>query len=79
MPKKIEENVDFLTILNENSRFSTHAWADPNVKNLQKGDLVQFERRGYFIIDKIHKLDGDITKRKMEMAYIPDGKTKNNV
>jgi len=74
--KTIEENVDFMTVLNKNPRFATHTWADPNIKNLQKGDLVQFERRGYFIIDKIHKVDGDITKRKMEMAYIPDGKTK---
>jgi len=76
MQKKIEEDMDFLTVLNENSKFFTHALADPNIKNLQAGDLVQFERRGYFIVDKVHKIDGDTTKRRMEMIYIPDGKTK---
>jgi len=75
--KKIEEDTDFLTILNENSKFTTECVADPNIKNLQKGDLVQFERRGFFIVDKVHNVDGDISKRKMEMVSIPDGKTKS--
>jgi len=74
--KKIEEDMDFLTVLNENSRFVTQAFADPNIKNLQASGLVQFERRGYFIVDKVHRVDGDVGKRKMEMVYIPDGKSK---
>jgi len=74
--KKIDEDMDFLAVLNENSRFSTAAFADPNIKNLSKSDIVQFERRGYYIVDKIHKIENDITHRKMEMIYIPDGRAK---
>jgi len=74
--KKIEEDMDFLTVLNENSKFTTQALADPNIKNLTAGSLVQFERRGYFVVDKVHRVEGDIANRKMEMILVPDGKSK---
>jgi len=32
--EKVEEDLDFLTILNENSKFVTPAYADPFIKNL---------------------------------------------
>jgi glutamyl-tRNA synthetase len=74
--KKIDEDMDFMLVINEVSKYNTQAFADPNLKNLQKGELVQFERRGFFIIDKVDKVDGDITNRKPVMFYIPDGKSK---
>jgi len=51
--------MDFMKVLNDNSKFVTKAVADPNIKLLEKGGLVQFERRGFFIVDKIHN-DGDL-------------------
>eukprot|EP00330_Aristerostoma_sp_ATCC50986_P005165 CAMPEP_0114594314 /NCGR_PEP_ID=MMETSP0125-20121206/15956_1 /TAXON_ID=485358 ORGANISM="Aristerostoma sp., Strain ATCC 50986" /NCGR_SAMPLE_ID=MMETSP0125 /ASSEMBLY_ACC=CAM_ASM_000245 /LENGTH=756 /DNA_ID=CAMNT_0001794465 /DNA_START=70 /DNA_END=2340 /DNA_ORIENTATION=+ len=69
-----KEGKKFEDIVNKKSKFSTSAFADPNVKNLQKATVIQFERRGYFIVDKIHsQADGE---RKVELVYIPDGKTK---
>ena len=50
-------------IVNLNSKFETEAFvtfkfneiivkADPNIKNLEAGNHLQFERRGYFIMDR---------------------------
>jgi glutamyl-tRNA synthetase len=43
------------------------------VRLLAKGDRLQFERRGYFIVDKVAGIDGDRT----QLIMIPDGKTKS--
>lgn len=78
--KKVEENMEFNDILNENTKFVTEALAEPFVKNLNKGDVVQFERRGYFIVDKIIKNQsaaGNLPETILEMNFIPDGKSKN--
>lgn len=48
--KKIEDddNVDdFITPVTE---FVQHGFADANVRALPKGEIIQFERRGYFIV-----------------------------
>eukprot|EP01017_Pseudomicrothorax_dubius_P001504 TRINITY_DN0_c5179_g1_i4.p1 TRINITY_DN0_c5179_g1~~TRINITY_DN0_c5179_g1_i4.p1 ORF type:complete len:138 (+),score=56.26 TRINITY_DN0_c5179_g1_i4:1-414(+) len=72
--KKVEEDVDFMSILNENSKQVTLAWADPAVKNLPPKANVQFERRGYFVIDRSSK--GANGSMIHEMIFVPDGKTK---
>ncbi|ESK81806.1 glutamyl-trna synthetase [Moniliophthora roreri MCA 2997] len=67
--KKLEENdnvKDFITPVTE---FREAALADANVKDLKKGDYLQFERKGYFIYDGENKEDG-----KLEFIRIPDGK-----
>ena len=67
--KKLEENdsvKDFITPVTE---FRESALADANVKDLKKGDIIQFERKGYFIYDGENKDDG-----RMEFIRIPDGK-----
>jgi len=66
---KVDENMDFETVINHNSKFVTEALADPLVKNLTKSSVIQFERRGYYIVDKI---EGDV----LDLIYVPDGKTK---
>jgi glutamyl-tRNA synthetase len=56
--KKLEEtdNVkDFITPITE---FKEFALADANVKDLKKGDYLQFERKAYFIFDGENKEDG---------------------
>ncbi|KAF9013924.1 glutamate-tRNA ligase [Cyathus striatus] len=65
--KKLEENdnvADFITPVTE---FKEHAYADANVKDLKKGDIMQFERKGYYIFDK--ESDG-----VLEFFRIPDGR-----
>ncbi|KAL0066493.1 glutamate--tRNA ligase [Marasmius tenuissimus] len=67
--KKLEENdnvKDFITPVTE---FRESALADANVKDLKKGDYLQFERKGYFIYDGENKEDG-----RLEFIRIPDGK-----
>jgi glutamyl-tRNA synthetase len=66
--KKLEEtdNVgDFVTPVSE---FREEAFADANVSTLTKGDIIQFERKGYFIFD------GTAEDGKLEFIRIPDGR-----
>lgn len=70
--KKLEENdsiKDFITPVTE---FKELALADANVRDLNKGDYLQLERKGYFIFDAENKEDG-----RLEFIRIPDGKAAN--
>jgi glutamyl-tRNA synthetase len=66
--KKLEETDDVADFVTPVSEFKEEAFADANVKDLTKGDIMQFERKGYFIFDGTAK-DG-----KLEFIQIPDGK-----
>ena len=72
--KKVEEGMDFMDCLTDKSKFVTEAIAEPFVKNVQLGDIVQFERRGFFILDS--RSGGGDKEQILEFVYIPDGKTK---
>jgi len=50
----------------------TEAVADPVLKTVQKGAVVQLERRGYYRVDSVHCKD----RESMVLIKIPDGKTK---
>jgi glutamyl-tRNA synthetase len=68
--KKLEEDdnvADFVTPVTE---FREVAFADANVCDLKKGDILQFERKGYFVFD------GEVDGVK-EFILIPDGKAAN--
>lgn len=72
--KKMEEEdklEDFLTPVTE---FITMAVGDSNLASLRKGDIVQLERKGYYICDATVEESADKT---VHMIYIPDGKTKS--
>lgn len=65
--KKLEENDnldDFITPITE---FREEAIADANVADLRKGDIIQFERKGYYVYD------GENHGVK-EFILIPDGR-----
>lgn len=66
---KIEEDENFEDFLTEFTEFKTDAIADVNVKDLKKGDIIQFERKGYFRIDTPYSEGG-----KAILFTIPDGK-----
>jgi hypothetical protein len=42
---------------------------DPNLKVLKKGDMLQLERRGYYIVDSPY-LEG---RSQLRLIEIPDG------
>ncbi|PPJ57316.1 hypothetical protein CBER1_07931 [Cercospora berteroae] len=52
---KLEEEDDFEKSLNPETEFKTEALADCNVAELKEDDIVQFDRKGYFRIDKAFK------------------------
>ncbi|WPG98347.1 Hypothetical protein R9X50_00113600 [Acrodontium crateriforme] len=59
-------------ILNKETLFETEAVADCNVANLKEDDIVQFDRKGYFRIDRAYKQD---SKKEGVVAFqIPTGK-----
>ncbi len=71
--KKLEEEdkvEDFVTPVTE---FKEEAIADANVLDLQKGDIMQFERKGYYILDAIVPGAED-KQRRLEFIRIPDGR-----
>lgn len=65
--KKLEEDDDVKDFVTPVTEFRVDALADRNVRDLKKGDILQFERKGYFIYD------GEV-KGKKEFIRIPDGK-----
>lgn len=74
--KKLDEgdNVeDFVTPVTE---FRTECWADANVTKLSKGDIMQFERKGYYIVDGIYDdTESPVSgAKRMEFVKIPDGR-----
>lgn len=65
--KKLEENDDVKDFVTPITEFKESAYADANVLELDKGDIIQFERKGYYIYDG----DKDGVR---EFFKIPDGK-----
>ena len=66
--KKMEEDDQFADFVTPVSEFREDAVADANVKDLKKGDIIQFERKGYYIFD------GKAEDGKLEFILIPDGR-----
>ena len=68
--KKLEEGQNLEDHLNEQTEFITKAYAEPAIKSLNRGHILQFERRGYYIYDSEDK------EGVKNFIYIPDGKNK---
>lgn len=68
--KKLEENDDVADFVTSVTEFREAAFADANVSDLNKGDILQFERKGYYMFD------GEVDGVK-EFILIPDGKAAN--
>ncbi|OBA16990.1 glutamyl-tRNA synthetase [Metschnikowia bicuspidata var. bicuspidata NRRL YB-4993] len=67
---KLEETDNFEDFITPVTEFKGEAFADLNVKSLKKGDVIQFERKGYY------KVESDLSEGdKMVFYTIPDGKT----
>lgn len=66
---KIEEGDNFEDYLTDKTVFETPAIADLNVRNLKEGDIFQFERKGYFRVDKPY-----VEGSPAVIFAVPDGK-----
>ena len=67
---KIEEDDNVDDFLNEHTEFRTEALADHNVVDLKEDDVIQFERKGYFRVDRAFKHG-----KPAILFNIPTGKT----
>ena len=69
---KLEEDEEFEDFVNRNSERTIKAWGDLNMGSLKAGDVIQLERRGYYIVDReASSADG------LVLLDIPDGKAKD--
>jgi glutamyl-tRNA synthetase len=69
--KKLEESDELKDFVSPVTEFRSEAYADANVKEIKKGDVIQFERKGYYIFDGA---TGEGDTRRLEFIRIPDGK-----
>lgn len=69
--KKLEENDQLKDFVSSVTEFRSEAYADANVKELKNGDIIQFERKGYYIFDGT---TGEGNTQRLEFICIPDGK-----
>lgn len=72
--KKLEEDDTFEEFVNRNSERVTIAVGDMNMKSMKKGDILQLERKGYYIIDVPY--DENSPTKPIVLFDIPDGRAK---
>jgi len=70
--KKLEEEDNVADFVTPTTEFRVEAFADANITSLAKGDVIQFERKGYYILDSISK-DGN-AENHFNFISIPDGR-----
>ncbi|KWU44321.1 glutamyl-tRNA synthetase [Rhodotorula sp. JG-1b] len=73
--KKLEEDDKVEELLNPKTEFRTAAIADHNVRSLPAGSIIQFERKGFYIVDKA--FDPSQPDQPAELILIPDGKASS--
>jgi glutamyl-tRNA synthetase len=66
--KKLDEKMDFEKAVNPITKAETEMIGDPNLRTLARGDKLQLERRGYFIVEQPY-----LPGHGMILNLIPDG------
>ncbi|XP_055010679.1 bifunctional glutamate/proline--tRNA ligase isoform X2 [Boleophthalmus pectinirostris] len=69
---------DFKDYINKNSKSEEKMLGDPCLKNLKKGDIIQLQRRGFYICDQPYEpvSPNSCKESPCVLFYIPDGHTK---
>lgn len=70
---KLAEGQDFKQYVNHNSLKEIQALGDSNLRLLNKGDHIQLERKGYYIVDSPFVYPN----KSIVLVQIPDGKPKD--
>lgn len=65
--KKLEEDDDFDQVTNDKTEYRTKALASKEVENLKKWDIIQFERKGFYICQGVKDAEG-----RMQFGFIPE-------
>ncbi|CDS37907.1 glutamyl tRNA synthetase cytoplasmic [Echinococcus multilocularis] len=74
----IGKDEDFKNFVNHNSVSSEACFGDSQMRNLKKGDIIQLQRKGFYICDQPYRPSHPSTWREAPcvLIYIPDGATK---
>ncbi|KAK2853483.1 hypothetical protein Q5P01_006144 [Channa striata] len=74
----ITKDDDFKEYINKNSKSEEKMLGDPCLKNLKKGDIIQLQRRGFYICDQPYEpvSPNSCKDSPCVLLYIPDGHTK---
>ena len=72
--KKLEEEDSVQDCLNPVTEYHVEGLGDVNLKSLKKGDIIQLERRGYYICD--HPATSD--HPAVTLINIPDGRAASS-
>uniref|UniRef100_A0A673KWS9 glutamate--tRNA ligase n=1 Tax=Sinocyclocheilus rhinocerous TaxID=307959 RepID=A0A673KWS9_9TELE len=69
---------DFKDYINKNSKIEEKMLGDPCLKDLKKGDIIQLQRRGFYICDQPYEPISPHSCKESPcvLLYIPDGHTK---
>ncbi|XP_041419813.1 glutamyl-prolyl-tRNA synthetase 1 S homeolog isoform X2 [Xenopus laevis] len=69
---------DFKQYVNRSSKQEEVMWGDPCLKDLKKGEIIQFQRRGFYICDEPYEPISPHSCKEAPcvLIYIPDGHTK---
>lgn len=70
--EKLEEDENFKDFINPNTLATSEVIGDFALKTLQKNDIIQLERRGYYRVDQPYVNED----RGLALFMIPDGKAK---
>lgn len=77
--KKLEEDDSVENFITPTTEFQVPAIGDANLRTLKKGEIIQFERKTYYIVDKAFGeesvlLEGKEGRERIECITIPDGR-----
>uniref|UniRef100_A0A673BPB4 Bifunctional glutamate/proline--tRNA ligase n=1 Tax=Sphaeramia orbicularis TaxID=375764 RepID=A0A673BPB4_9TELE len=74
----ITKDDDFKEYINKNSKLEEKMLGDPCLKNVKKGDIIQLQRRGFYICDQPYEpvSPNSCKESPCVLIYIPDGHTK---
>ncbi|XP_078132185.1 bifunctional glutamate/proline--tRNA ligase isoform X2 [Sander vitreus] len=69
---------DFKEYINKNSKLEEKMLGDPCLKDLKKGDIIQLQRRGFYVCDQPYEpvSPNSCKESPCVLFYIPDGHTK---
>lgn len=72
LKKKLEKDDDFVKVLNPVTRWEIPTLGDANMRNLRRGEIIQLERKGYYICDVPYIRPS----KPITLLSIPDGRQR---
>ena len=81
---KVEDDMNFEDIVRPQSWYETRAAGEVAMSRLEKGQIIQLNRRGFAIVEETYRglkgfnqsMDADSTDKGLVLIMIPDGKQK---